>query len=37
MISVYAENHTRPRNKKNGELLIGKAGGTYSCHSDLKG
>jgi hypothetical protein len=35
IIAVYSENHTKQI--KNAELLIVKAGGTYSYHWALKG
>jgi hypothetical protein len=40
IIAVYTENHTKPINTpcgQNAELLIVKAGGTYSYHWALKG
>jgi hypothetical protein len=36
IIAVHIENHTKPINK-NADLLIVKAGGTYSYHQALKG
>jgi hypothetical protein len=40
IIAVHTENHTKPINTlcgQNAELLIVKAGGTYSYHWALKG
>jgi hypothetical protein len=40
IITVYSENHMKPMNLlcgQNAELLIVKAGGTYSYHWVLKG
>jgi hypothetical protein len=40
IIAVYAENYRKPISTvcgKNAELLIVKAGGTYSYHWTLKG
>jgi hypothetical protein len=37
MIALYSENRTTPISTKIIELVTGKAGGTYSHHSALKG
>jgi hypothetical protein len=40
IIAVYSENHTKPIDTlcgNNAELLIVKAGGTYSYYWDVKG
>jgi hypothetical protein len=36
MIAVYHENHTKTTNK-NADLMVVKAGGTYSYHWALSG